>query len=94
MFVYTLTNMKLPIPAPATNICRSVIFIAARLLGAAESAARTTAPTLTDYERLEFERARTEIQVGLDGETFAKLTSEGAEMPIAEATTFALSELT
>ena len=66
---------------------------AARLLGAAESAARTTAPTLTDYERLEFERTRAEIEAGLDGETFTQLTSEGATMSISEATDFALSGL-
>jgi hypothetical protein len=66
---------------------------AARLLGAAESAARTTAPTLTDYERGEFERTRAEIEAGLDGETFTQLTSEGATMSISEATDFALSGL-
>jgi hypothetical protein len=66
---------------------------AAHLLGAAESAASATAPTPTDYERLEFERARAEIEAGLDGETFARLSSEGAAMPIAEATTFALGGL-
>ena len=66
---------------------------AARLLGAAESAARATAPTPTDYERLEFEQARTEIRAGLDGETLARLSSEGVAMPIAEATTFALGGL-
>jgi predicted ATPase len=65
----------------------------ARLLGAAESAAMATAPNLTDYERLEFERARAEIQAGLDGETFAQLSNEGAAMPIAEATTLAIGGL-
>jgi predicted ATPase len=64
---------------------------AARLLGAAESAATATAPTLTDYERLEFERVRAEINAGLDGETFDRLSSEGAAMPIADATAFALA---
>ena len=50
-----------------------------------------TAPTLTDYERLEFERVRAEINAGLDGETFDRLSSEGAAMPIADATAFALA---
>ena len=66
---------------------------AARLLGAAESAASATAPTPTDYERLEFERGRAEIKAGLDGETFARLSHEGAAMPIAEATAIALGGL-
>ena len=66
---------------------------AARLLGAAESAAGVTATTLTDYERLEFERARAEIKAGLDGDTFTWLSSEGAAMSISEATTFALGGL-
>ena len=63
---------------------------AARLLGAAESAARATAPTPTDYERLEFERTRAAINAGLDGETFARLNSEGAAMPIDAAVAYAL----
>ena len=66
---------------------------ATRLLGAAESAARANAPTLTDYERLEFERVRAEIEAGLDGETFTQLSSEGAAMPISEAISFAISGL-
>ena len=63
---------------------------AARLLGAAESAARATAPTLTDYGRQEFERARAEIKARLDGETFAQLSSEGDAMPIDAAVAYAL----
>jgi tetratricopeptide (TPR) repeat protein len=63
---------------------------AARLLGAAESAARATAPTLTEYERLEFERARAEIEADLDGETFARLRDEGVAMPIDAAVAYAL----
>ena len=66
---------------------------AAQLLGAAENAARTTAPSLTDYDRLEFERVTSEIQSALDGEAFARLSSEGAAMPIPEATSFALDGL-
>ena len=62
---------------------------AALLLGAAESAARATAPTLTDYERREFERARAEIEAGLDGETFARLRDEGEAMSIDAAVAFA-----
>ena len=63
---------------------------AARLLGAAESAASATVPEPSDYERLEFEWARAEIEAVLDGETFERLSCEGAAMPLAEATTFAL----
>ena len=45
---------------------------------------------LTGYERLEFERAGAEIKAGLDGETFAQLSSEGEAMSVDAAVAYAL----
>ena len=64
---------------------------AARLLGAAESAARATAPALTDYERLEFERGLSETEARLDSETFKRLRGEGEAMSIDAAVAYALN---
>ncbi|MCH7800281.1 MAG: TIR domain-containing protein [Chloroflexi bacterium] len=63
---------------------------AACLLGAAESAARTTAPTLTDYERLEFERVTIEVQPALDDATFETFRSVGVGMSVEDAVSYAL----
>ncbi|MDP6715068.1 MAG: hypothetical protein QF368_10625, partial [SAR202 cluster bacterium] len=67
---------------------------AARLLGAAETAAKTTAPQLTDYERLEFDRVTSEVQAGLDGGALKTLRSEGGGMSARDAVGYALSEVT
>ena len=63
---------------------------AARLLGAADSAARATAPTLTDYERLEFERGLSETEARLDSETLRRLRDDGQAMSTDAAVAYAL----
>jgi hypothetical protein len=66
---------------------------AVRLLGAAENAARATAPALTDYERLEFERVLSDTEAGLDSETFARLRGEGQAMSADATVAYALDYL-
>ncbi|MCH7800282.1 MAG: hypothetical protein IIC24_01945, partial [Chloroflexi bacterium] len=65
---------------------------AARLLGAAENAAKTTAPEPSDYERMEFERVTNQVQSGLNDEDFNRLQADGQAMPIEIAVAHALSD--
>lgn len=56
-------------------------------------AAHRVPPTLTDYERLEFELVLSDTEGGLDSETFAHLRGEGQAMSADATVAYALDYL-
>jgi len=63
---------------------------AARLLGAAESLREKIHISMSQFERIEYDKAVAELRIGMDGKAFSNLWSEGRLITMEQAIQFAL----